>query len=272
MRLTILGSGTCASQLPNIPNRYPPAFVVEWGTMSDEERILFDCGEGTRFRLEAAGYGYASLRHVAISHAHPDHCTLVHLIQSVYCFGFWGSHRNPELQVYCPDQIERDFPSVWNFHLPDMQEKYFEFPIVNFHSMSSGQEQVVIGGAVLSARQVHHGFGRTDAVAFRLETSEGVFVYSGDTGMCDGIREITRDADIFVCDASARIGDDQAPLQYGHLNPFSAGMVARDSRVKRLVLTHYTGLDSNELLIEDARRSGFMGEVIVAKDGMRIGL
>jgi ribonuclease BN (tRNA processing enzyme) len=69
MKLTILGSGTDASQLPGIPNRFPPGFLVEW----DNEKILFECSEGIRFRLEQIGIDYASIRHLAISHSHPDH-------------------------------------------------------------------------------------------------------------------------------------------------------------------------------------------------------
>ena len=270
MRLTILGSGTCASQLPGIPNRYPPAFVVEWGTMTADERVLFDCGEGTRFRLEEAGYDYASLRHVAISHAHPDHCALVHLIQSMLCSGYWGKTRPSEIAVYCPDQIERDFPLVWNFHVPDMQGEYYEFPKPHFHPLSSGQPAISIGEATLSARRVYHGFGRIDSVAFRLQAAGRVFVYSGDTGDCDGIREITQGADVFVCDASARIGDDSSPLQYGHLNPHAAATIAHASGVRHLILTHYTGLDGDDALIADAKRSGYQGKVTVAKDGMRV--
>ena len=130
MKLTILGSGTCASQLPNIPNRYPPAFLLEFGL----EKILFDCSEGIRFRLEQAGYDYADIHHIAISHSHPDHFALVHYIQSVLNKSNWGGERfkNKELIIYCPDQIARDFPAYWNIHLPEFEGRYYPFPKLTF--------------------------------------------------------------------------------------------------------------------------------------------
>src|SRR3989338_2756877 len=115
MKVTILGSGTCASQLPGICNRYPPAFLVGFGG----EKILFECSEGVRFRLEQAGFDYADIHHIAVSHAHADHCALVHYVQSVFCKGLWDKTkpRNEEIQIYAPKQIADDFHNTWNFHL-----------------------------------------------------------------------------------------------------------------------------------------------------------
>jgi hypothetical protein len=48
MKLIALGTGVCASNLPDIVNREPPGFLVRVGV----ENILFDCSEGIRFRLE----------------------------------------------------------------------------------------------------------------------------------------------------------------------------------------------------------------------------
>ena len=82
MRLTILGSGTCVSQINGIRNRFPPAFLIE---DKNNEKILFECSEGIRFRIEKAGYNYSDIEHIAISHSHPDHFALVHYLQSLFC-------------------------------------------------------------------------------------------------------------------------------------------------------------------------------------------
>jgi ribonuclease Z len=123
-----------------------------------------------------------------------------------------------------------------------------------------------IGNAKLKAFSVYHGNGKVDALAFRLETTAGKFAYSGDTGDCEGIRTACQDADIFVCEASARINDTTYHLNYGHLTPQQAGEIAKQGGVKKLILVHYQGFDSDEDMIKEVEATGFKGEVQVGKD------
>ncbi len=267
MKLTILGSGTCASQLPGIPNRFPPAFLVEFGN----EKVLFDCSEGVRFRLEQAGFNHADIHHIAISHIHPDHFALIHFIQSVFCNGIWGGTKNTDITVYCSKQVKTSFPFLLKSQIPAIDLPSF----ANFlrpKLIIANDNITKIGDASLTAKKVYHEFGETDAISFRLETPEGIFVYSGDTGECPGIREVCKDADLFVCEASSRVGDEKGPIEYGHLNPRLAGEIAHEGKVKHLVLFHYTGLDSDEDIITDCRKSGFTGELTIAKDFQSINI
>lgn len=258
MKLTILGSGTCASQLPGIPNRYPPGFLVEWGN----EKILFECSEGIRFRLEQTGYDFADIHHLAITHAHPDHYALAHFLQSVFCTGIWGGTKNTLLNIYAPRDITEKFSQLQEYYFS--YPKNFENPKLNLVTLPSNP--IILSRASLTAAHVYHDFGKIESLAFRLETPEGIFVYSGDTGDCPGIREISKEADIFVCECTASINDNNAPTKYGHLNPRTAGDIAKQSNVKQLVLFHYTGLDSDADMLDDCRKSGFSGEIILAKD------
>src|SRR3989344_2373852 len=216
MKLTILGSGTDASQIPGIPNRFPPGFLVEW----DEEKLLFECSEGIRFRLEKIGIDYASIRHLAISHSHPDHYALPQFYQSIHNKGLWGGEHfsDHELKVYGPKDLVEGFPGLWQKYHPDLSDM-LPRPWLKFVAMPA-QDEINIARAKLKAFEVYHGYGKVGAVAYRLETPEGIFVYSGDTGECEGIRDAANNADIFVCECSANIGDNQNPKGYGHLNPF----------------------------------------------------
>jgi len=105
-----------------------------------------------------------------------------------------------------------------------------------------------------------------------LKTAEGIFVYSGDTGDCTGIRQIVKGADYFLSECSSRVGNEESAKEYGHLNPRLAGEIAVDGGIKKLILSHYTGLDTDEEMIEDCRRGGFRGEIIIAKDLQTIDL
>lgn len=262
MKLTILGSGTDASQLPGIPNRYPPGFLVDWG----EEQLLLECSEGIRFRLEQAGYDYTQIKHLAISHSHPDHYALPQFVQSVWNNLQWSKRLGVmhELNIYCPEQIAREFKEHWLKFRP-FDDNYLPQPILNFIPLLN-TEKIQIGRAVLSTAKVYHDWGKLDALAFRIEVDGKAIVYSGDTGDCEGIHEITSKADLFICECSANISDAKNATGYGHMNARQAGEISRDSKVKKLVFFHYTGLDSDEAIIEDCRRSGFVGEITVAKD------
>ncbi|MBI4272355.1 MBL fold metallo-hydrolase [Candidatus Uhrbacteria bacterium] len=263
MKLTILGAGAGAC-VPgtSTENLYPPAFLVEW----DDQKILFDCSEGVRFRLEKAGHLLETIHHLAISHSHADHFAPLPFLLGIFLKGQWGGEkaRNEALNIYCPDAIAKDFPVLWGIHWKKMD--YHSFPKLQFHSMSKKEDPIVIGNALLFSNSAYHSYGNLDALCYRFETPSGVFVYSGDTGDCEGVRIACKDADFFVCESSARLTDSSMATQYGHLNARQAGEIAKSSGVKHLILFHYSGLDSDDALIDAVKESGFAGRLTVGKD------
>ena len=264
MQLIVLGSGTSGSNIKGIPNRYPPAFLVQW----NNETLLFDCSEGVRFRLEKMGICYADLRHIAMSHAHPDHNALVNYIHSVAFRNYVLGHKGLDLNIYAPEQIVRDFPMVWKGYVPDDFAREEDiWPVLKFHALpNQSMPSMQIGSGKLEAFEVFHGSGKCDALAYRLDTPEGVFAYSGDTGDCAGIRAACSGADIFVCEASAKIGSFESALAYGHLTPYQAGDIAKAGNVSKLILFHYTGLEKEEQILADCRASGYDGDLVCCQD------
>ena len=272
MKLTIVGSGVCANGIPGREDRLPGAYFLEWGQSGPDERVLFECPEGVRFALQKAGIEYSQIRHIAITHTHPDHCVLFPFLQAVFCKGMWDQRfENKEIFLYGPKLLHDNFRSLLKTYIPELEGSFYFQPIIRHVNMTPQYykgEANAIGRGILTAKKVYHGNGKAKALAFRLETPDGVFAYSGDTGLCGALIEIARNADIFLCDGSARIGDNDTPEKYGHLNPYCAGDVAQRAKVKKLVLTHYTGADPDEDMIKDCQRSGFLGEIIIAKDFM----
>lgn len=265
MKITLLGTGTC-SNIPNISGRKPPGFLAEWGG----NQVLFDCSEGVRWRLEQAGYDISTISHIAISHTHPDHYNLVQYHQSVSNRWAWGGdrYRREELRVYAPRWACDNYEQLWSLHSPDFPVSQLPTKLRFIPMPEAGP--VTIGDATLSAARVHHGWGNVESLAYRLETPEGIFAYSGDTGDCEGIRDICRGADVFICEASARIGDRDTPHSYGHLSPEVAGAISAAGGVRTLVLFHHTGLDADADMLTAVRRGGFQANAIVGQDGEAI--
>lgn len=262
MRLIVLGSGMDASQISGIPNRFPPGFLLEWGS----ERLLLECPEAVRFRLEDVGVDYASIKYLVISHSHPDHYALPQYLQSVWNKFYLTGKRydNYSLQIYGPKTLTRRVVELLGFYRPESKNFLPLTPPV-LKSLPQNAP-IIIKGLKLSAKKVYHGSGLLDSLSYRFEYKNKIIAYSGDTGDCKNVYKISLNADIFLCECSARIGDEQSSKTTGHLNPKQAGEIAKKSQVKKLVLFHYSGLDSNSAITKDCRKSGYAGEIIVAQD------
>lgn len=261
-----LGTGVC-SDTPNTKStRQPPGFLVT----VDGLHILFDCSEGIRFRLKQAGIDIFDVRHVFVSHAHPDHAALPQFIQAKFCsLLFCGPHaRGPQLRVYLAKMLARDFPQVWNWHQPENDGGYWKEFSPELIGMDDGFEEEIAPGISIKALNVYHGFGRHPAMGFRLTTPYGVVVYTGDTGVCEGARILAQSADLLIADCSTRVGQEYTG-GYGHMGPKQCGDLALKSGAKRLWLTHYFDFDTPEVMVAQVREAGFFGETKLAADGDR---
>jgi ribonuclease BN (tRNA processing enzyme) len=249
-----------------MPDRHPPGFLIE----IDGLYMLFDCSEGIRQRIQAAGIDYGHVTHVAVSHAHPDHAALPQFIQAKFCRHLFGEQdsRTSVLHIYLPKILARDFPQVWNWHQPENDGGYWKDFSPALVPMDDGFQTEIAPGVVLRAVSVYHGFGRHPAMGFRLETPYGVVAYTGDCGVCEGARILAQSADLFIADCSARVGQEYTG-GYGHMGPRQCGDIALKSGVKQLWLTHYMGIDTTEVMLAEVRAAGYFGEAKLAQDGDR---
>ncbi len=282
MVITVLGSGTCVPTVPSLGHRHPPGFLVRYGNAS---MLLFECSQGIYDRLEQIDVNPVDVTQIAISHAHPDHYAFPHFLLAIKVKPFWvaGQAASRGIRVYCPDQIRSSFLALWNAHFPESQEALrpmlagygasVGWPNLSFFATDQDRDTRVFDldeGALLQTFQAYHGFGKTPALCFRLMVDRKVIAFSGDTGDCAGVRAAAADADLFICECSARVGDDEAPRVYGHLNPRVMGDIARAARVKRLVVFHHSGLDSSADIERECRRAGFRGEFQMASDFLEL--
>jgi ribonuclease BN (tRNA processing enzyme) len=102
--------------------------------------------------------------------------------------------------------------------------------------------------------------------AFGLRVSVGgrVVAYTGDTGPCERLSDLARDADLFLAEASFRSGDDN-PTDL-HLTGTDCGQVAQDAAVRRLVLTHVPPWHDPQVAFGEAV-AAYDGPVELARSG-----
>lgn len=244
MKLTILGSGTCAVTR----ERACSCYCLEAGGL----RMLLDIGFGSLRRLAEAKIFYNDIDVVICSHLHLDHVgDLAPLMMALHYTP--GLHRKQPLTLIGPrnftDFLQKSRALYGDWLLDE------EFPI-NIHTLDS--EQITLGACSIRAESMKH---TPFSNGYRIEADGRVLAYSGDTGYCDQLIALLRQADIALVECS---NPDDQRFEY-HLTPSEAGRAAQQADVKHLVLTHFYPPDNVE---ERARAAAqlFGGRITIAQD------
>jgi ribonuclease BN (tRNA processing enzyme) len=252
MEIIIVGSGTTVP----LAERASPSIAL----FIDRVFILLDIGPGTVRQLAIAGLTHEDIDYVAISHLHPDHTAdLIHLI--------FATRHPPVLKKRKPFTIIG--PKGFSRFLDLLKRPYgtwLDLPAglmeIEELNTSKSDRREFKGFTLLSAPARH----TAQSIGFRIEDSSGrSVVYSGDTGYCEEILELAKDAELLILESSFPDGQGKE----GHLTPSQAGEIATRAGAAKLVLTHFYPecLRSD---IEGQCRKTYQGELILATDLMHI--
>jgi ribonuclease BN (tRNA processing enzyme) len=217
-------------------------------------------GPGTLRRLARLGIPFDRISLVCFTHFHPDHTAdLIHFL--------FATRHPPVLERRKPfrligprgllDFLER-IRSAYS-HWLDLPP---ELLVIEELDTGAGEERSYEHFR-LSTRPAEH---TPRSLAYCIENPRGRrFVYSGDTGFCDGVIRLSRNADLLVLECSFPEGQEVE----GHLTPSLAGRIARQAGAKKLVLLHFYP----EVLatdIADECRKEFGGEIILGRDNLHV--
>ena len=250
MKLTLLGTG---SPVPMV-GRASSGYLIEIG----DEMIVFDHGAGAHENFLRAGKRAVDLNTIFFTHLHTDHC--LDYARLVHSRWDQGAGQIPELNVYAPAYMQRMTDLLFGEHgvfHNDLDGRINSVPSQKVYQNRGGtlprrrpapNVTPLYDGQVIESdnwkvtvREVIHQPGYIEPYALRLETDEGVLVYSGDTGPCEAIEEISEGADILIhmCYfiSGSFLKPDQKLTSSGHLE---AARTAAKAGVKTLVTTHFT--------------------------------
>jgi len=251
MELVVLGSGTL---LPT-QGRASAGFALKAG----EEWIQMDLGRGVLQRMCEEGLEPLSLRHLLLSHIHPDHCCdLVPLLFARnYCSRVSGG------EISCT-AMELFGPAGFGEFFGRLVEAWRwlegESPL-QIHESTGGALQM--GSFAVEAIALEHG--KTPNLGFRVQTQGKTVAYTGDTGPCDALLSLADRVDILISECA--LADERASDV--HLSPAPLARAAAQAGVRKLVVTHvYPEADPEG--IHEALRRDFGGEIFMAHDGLRI--
>lgn len=219
---------------------------------------MFDCGPGSHGRLLAAGVSPTKVTQLFVTHWHYDHfADLPHLL-----LRRWdqGAGAIPELPVYGPEPIREIMDSLFGARgafAPDLRARTESELSLAIYEARGGKRPrawprpavsemkpgsaVTANGWTVRAIETPHSQPQLRSLAYRLETPEGVFVYSGDSGPTPAMAPFARGADVLVhmCHYLTGTQLDDGMLK-GCGSHLGVAEVARDAEVKTLVLSHIT--------------------------------
>lgn len=217
MKLTIVG---CSGSYPG-PDSSSSCYLVE----HDGFHLVVDMGSGSLGYLQRH-LDPRQIDAIALSHLHPDHCldmTALHVMAKYHPAGHYGC-----IEVWAPPEAPRYLRLANGVDGAPIDAEF------DFKAWFPGSA-VSIGPFRVTPTVAKHP---VTAYSLRIEAGGRVLAYSGDTGPHDGILDVARDADVFLCEASFVESAAATNPPDLHLTGREAGHYATEAGVGRLLVTH----------------------------------
>lgn len=240
-----MGSGTCAATLKRS--------MASYHLRAGEHEALVDIGAGSLRRLLEAGKSYDRIAAIFISHLHIDH------IGDLVPF-LWATRFTPEfertlpLQIYGPPGTAEWYGKLAAVHGDWLLNLPFSCDVIDVQSHVFRWQHLDIRTLPMAHSVVANGY--------RFMENDRSLVYSGDTGFCQNIVELGKNADLLLIECSFPDSDEEMET---HLMPTRVGEIAASSGARKVVLTHMYPICDNADLI-GACGVHFRGEIELAED------
>ena len=243
-RLIILGS---AAALPDA--RRDNTYLVLQGR---ESSILIDCAGSPLHKLQVVGVALDTLDSLIVTHHHPDHIYGVPAL----LLGLWLYGRQEPFHIFGPQRSMAAIASIMDSL--EWQDWPCTMPVA-FHEVEIRERCRVIESPEfeITTAPVEHLVPTLAVKVMSKETGRAI-VYSSDTEPCEALARLAQGADVLIHESTG----DYA----GHSTPAQAGAMASRCGAGKLVLIHFTALDSELEGLRRAAEAEFDGPVDLAED------
>lgn len=300
-QIDILG---CGSATPTVRHQ-PSCQVVDFR----DRLMMIDCGEGAQLQFRRMKLKFSRLNHIFISHLHGDHflglpgllstlalhdtggAIVVHAfregieilkrIMNVFCretsFDIVYDEIEPARAVILDDKaftvetfpLYHRVPAVGFLFKEKPKPRHINGEMVRFFNVPVSQMQAIRAGADYVAAD-----GRVIANA-RLTSDPDPsvsYAYCSDTMFNPRLANDIMGVDTLFHESTYLSDNLAMAAPRGHSTAAQAGTIATLAGAGRLVLGHYSQRYDNDALFAAEAATTFSGEIIAAREGMKIDL
>jgi len=253
LKITLLGTGS----ITPTAKRFASSILVQTKSLN----LLLDIGPGTIEKLRRLNISIKKINAFLITHFHIDH--VADLLPLIMLWAY-DEDGNP---LPHPDKLNIIGPKGLKLLLKRLTEDVDEFSYLSQMMMcwrylsvtEAGHGNVLdVAGVKVLVADVEHFNG----VAFRLKTSEGDIVYSGDTVYDERLVELAKGCDVLIHECSF----PEENMLGKHTSEKGLQKVVSAARPRIVVATHlYPIWNQQHQRIVEALK-GLVEKVVVAED------
>ncbi len=239
----------------------------------ESEHLMFDCGEGTQRQMKFAGLKPTNLTRIFISHFHADHVLgLAGLMRNLEANDY-----NKILCIYGPSGLNKFFNNMMNsaYYNQKLKIKLIEIKdntIIEFekfkikvyaleHSVPSyafrieendkrkinieytskiGLIQHPILGDLQKGKDIVWKDKKITAAKATKILKGKVVTIVFDTGYCKNAINAAKNSDLLISESTFSEEHKEKAKEYKHLTAKQAALIAKNSKSKKLILTHFS--------------------------------
>lgn len=220
MKLNVIG---CYGLIPTIKGANG-SYLLEVGGL----KILLDIGAGSLIDLRKV-CELDDIDVIILSHLHCDHINDLHVSRHYYY-----KYTNKVMPLYTPKGPQKELNMFVN-------EPCFDIKFIE------NNMQVNINGVKISFKEGQHTI---PSFITKIEYEGKSFVYSGDTLLCDNLKEMVKNADFALLDSA--FTEETKPEGTMHMSSYECAKLGKEMNIKKIMLTHLGPFQDRKDYISDA--------------------
>jgi len=173
---------------------------------------VVDAGDGVARRIAQAGIEIREIGIIFITHHHDDHTAGLGTLMSLA----WDRQRTKPINVYGPPKTEELVKAAVQYCGISAEIRIADggrtVPIADVffgHDVGTGMIYQDANIKVTAVENSHFAFhqglaaGKHKSYSYRFEMPDRVIVFTGDTGLSDGVTELAKGADLLITETSS---------------------------------------------------------------------
>ena len=275
MILTLLGTGC-----PKVDHkRFGPSNLIS----SLNTKILVDCGSGVTQRLEQLKVSTADIDALFLTHLHSDH--VIDFYQLI--ISSWHSYRTKPWKIFGPigtkkfvKRIMKAWEDERNLRIKYEQRssiRAFNIKVTEFSDYGKIKiKDLLIEYFAVDHKPVKYAYG------FNFFNKNKKLTISGDTRPCENLMKYAQLSDVLlhevfvegelISSRKMRSKKTLHNIRAYHTPSTIVGKVAKITRCKKLVLTHFVPTHFNKKKLMNIVKKDFGKNPIIGKDLLKISI